>query len=156
MTCGLAVKAVSAYILIDIPDVAAMGAPISTLLCNLCAVILNLWFIGKYTSFDLKISGILNKPMLAASVSAAVSLGVYIIVDKLVAEERIAFLCALLSCVTVYLAILLFGDLLDTEEYKMLPMGDKIMTLKINKKQRIKNEKGRTDQSTFGKRKISF
>lgn len=130
MLCGLATKAVFAYLLISVPDIGAMGAPVSTLLCNLIAVALNLLFIGKYTSFDLSLGGILLKPIIFSAVSVTASLIGYFTSVKCAFGVNKAFLVAMALCVTVYFLLAFLGDLLDDEEYGMLPFGDKVFSLR--------------------------
>ena len=130
MLCGLVTKGVFAYVLISVPKIGAMGAPVSTLLCNLTAVMLNLWFIGKYTSFNVSLSSVLTKPIVSSTVAVAFSVGGYLTSVKLGCRDSLAFLVAISLCVVAYFLLVIFGDILDSEEYRMLPMGDKIFSLR--------------------------
>ena len=130
MLCGLAAKGVFAYLLIYVPEIGAMGAPVSTLLCNLTAVMLNLWFIGKYTVFDISLGSILTKPVVCSATSVAASVIGYLTAVRLGCGDSVAFLIAVVLCVAVYFVLVLFGNILDSEEYGMLPMGDKIFSLR--------------------------
>lgn len=47
LLCGTAVKAALAYVLLGLPEVGMMGAPISTLVCDSVIVILNFIFISR-------------------------------------------------------------------------------------------------------------
>ena len=47
LVCGTAVKAILAYILLGLPGVGMMGAPISTLLCDSLIVICNFTFMVR-------------------------------------------------------------------------------------------------------------
>ncbi len=47
LICGTAVKAVLAYVLLGLPEVGMMGAPISTLVCDSVIVVLNFTFITR-------------------------------------------------------------------------------------------------------------
>lgn len=47
LICGTAVKVILAYVLLGIPEVGMMGAPISTLACDSVIVILNFCFIAR-------------------------------------------------------------------------------------------------------------
>ena len=127
MLVGMLVKSVSAYVLIGIPMVGAMGAPISTLLCNLAAVVTELWFIEKYTGFDLSLAKIFGKPALFSVVSVAVSLAVYVLGARFGAPDKVAFLLAATVCATTYALAVMLGGALDREELEMLPFGNKLL-----------------------------
>lgn len=158
MLCGLGAKGVFAYYLISIPSIGAMGAPISTLLCNLIAVVINLWFIGRHTSFDISLGEILTKPVVCSTSSLAASIFGYVGAIGYGARDSVAFVIAMALCVLLYFVFVFFGDILDSEEYAMLPFGNKIFRMrkkiKINKDNNY--EQGRKNQGTFKKGKLSF
>lgn len=126
MLVGMLVKSVSAYALIGIPEIGAMGAPVSTLLCNIVAVVIELWFIQKYTGFDLSLAKILGKPTLFSVASVAASLGVYIFSARFGAPEKVAFLLAVAVCAAIYALAVMLGGALDREELEMIPFGNKL------------------------------
>ena len=157
MLLGLAVKTVFAYWLVSVPQIGAMGAPISTLLCNVVAVAINLWFIGKYTSSHICLTSILVKPLGVATASVAVSLAVYCCCVSLLYEERGSFLLAAFACVAFYGAMTAFGGVLDDDEYGMLPFGNKIKSVKKSIKSKDKNyEQRRKNCCASGKEKLPF
>ena len=126
MLVGLGVKAALAYVLIAVPGIGAMGAPVSTLICNVVAVLVNLWFIGKYTAFDVSLWKILARPMACSAFSLAVSILGYVVSVKCFENTDSAFITAIAAAVTVYVTLLLFGNVLDADEYEMLPFGNKL------------------------------
>ena len=157
MLGGLFAKALLAYWLVSIPQVGAMGAPVSTLLCNVVSVALNLWFVGKYTSSHIHLSKILLKPLVATTASITASLAVYCAAVRVGIEENVAFLAAMTVCVAFYAYRTVFGRVLDEEECKMLPFGNKITLLKNSIKLKDKNyEQRRKNSRAFGKEKVSF
>lgn len=129
MFFGLLLKCTSSYILMPISTIGAMVAPISTLLCNLVAVTLNFVFIGKYTELDAEQGKIIIKPFVYSVLSIAVSVISYVTALKN-CGENIAFVVAMTVCVLLYLIFVFFGDVLDAEEYGMLPFGEKINLLR--------------------------
>ena len=151
MLAGVAVKAISSFVLIAVPQVGAMGAPLSTLFCNVTAVAVNLLYIGRFSSFDLSLSKILLKPMLVTTASVAASLGVYAVMMRLSLTDAVSFLIALMTCAIVYFVSVLMCGVLDAEEYQMLPFGTKIMSKISLKEKEIKNEQRRKNHRAFEK-----
>ena len=154
MLSGLLVKLASSYFLIGIPSLGAMGAPISTLLCNLTAVSLNFYYLSKYTSFNVRLSLVLVRPMVATAVSALISVASYVLATRIVSNDSVRFLIAALICAISYLALTVKFRVLDDEEYQMLPLGNRIFTKIIIKEE--KNEQRRKNHRAFEKRKISL
>lgn len=154
MLSGLLVKLASSYFLIGIPSLGAMGAPISTLLCNLTAVSLNFYYLSKYTSFNVRLSSVLAKPACVASLSALISVAAYFIAAKAEDNVSISFVAAAIACGVSYLVLTVKFYVLDAEEYQMLPLGNRILTKIIIKEE--KNEQRRKNHRAFEKRKISL
>ena len=148
MTSGLIVKATLAYCLVGNARVGAMGAPISTLLCNLTAVLLNVIFVFKYTSLSCSIGKIMLKPLAVTAISSAASVGAYLLSAKMQAPSTLCLAAAIATCAVLYLALLIKLGVLDAEEYKMLPLGGKI-------NRGNKNEQRRKNYRTLKKGKIS-
>ena len=104
MLIGIVVKVASGYLLIGIPSVAMMGAPISTLLCNLTAVGMNLCFMEKNGVAAIGMGRILLRPAFAAAIATLISVGGYLLAIMRVGEA-VAFLMALLLFAAVYVAM---------------------------------------------------
>ena len=149
MTAGLVVKATLAWLLVGDVRVGAMGAPVSTLLCNLTAVFVNVVFVGRYTSLSCPIGKIMLKPLVVTAISSAVSVGTYLAVTQMNAPAFLRLVIAIFACAVSYLVLLIKLGVLDAEEYKMLPFGGRI------KIKEAKNEQRRKDHIAFEKGKIS-
>ncbi|MBQ7292963.1 MAG: polysaccharide biosynthesis protein [Clostridia bacterium] len=153
LTCGMVVKCVSAYILIGLPDVGIMGAPVSTLLCNVTAVVVNLIFLDKYTAAKIELADILKKPTLCSAVSIVMSVLLFVLLSAVGLDTRIVFFSSVLLCASVYfVSVVLFGGL-DSEEFEMLPVGNRLEAIcnKINKGKK-NNEQRRKNKTAFGKK----
>ena len=146
MLCGLLVKGVAAYFLIGNPKIGAMGAPVSTLLCNTVAVTLNLWLLGKCMSHRIELSGLLKKPTACALLSVLASLAAFLAATRIFDSEKVAFLVAVSVCIVAYLACAVFCGLLDAEELEMLHLNKKIGK---NKKEDVFYEQRRKNKRAF-------
>ena len=151
LACGMLVKCISAYVLISIPNIGIMGAPISTLMCNVTAVSVNLMLLRKHTTANIELLSVLKKPTLCTVLSSIISFLIFAVLSVFGLNPKIAFLMSMTLCVAVYfISIVLFG-VLDSEEFEMLPAGNKLETLcgKINKRKE-NYEKRRKDKVAFG------
>ena len=124
MLVGAAVKILTAYLLIGIPDIGMMGAPISTLLFNTVAVALNFYFIGREHAFRGRLRDVMLKPILIACAAFAVAVPAYLLV-KSHASDAVAFIVALVVCVALYLIVGVCFGALEKEDIACLPIGEK-------------------------------
>ena len=122
MAAGIVVKLISAYILIGTPSVGMMGAPISTLLCNLAAVGMNFYYIEKHDAFRGRIFGLFMRPTLSAGAAIAVAVAVFWAVRPHFTES-ISFLCALACCAVVYFAAAIKLGVVGESDLALMPKG---------------------------------
>ena len=123
MIIGAGVKMVSAYLLIGNPSIGAMGAPISTFLCNGIILVLNLFFLRKCFSkkrIPVDIGNVFYKPLLGASIAVLSSLPVYIGIYKAIGSESVAFLVAVGVTALVYLIMILLLRVVTNEEFSFV------------------------------------
>ncbi len=132
MAAGAAVKVVSAYLLMGFKSINIYGAPISTFLCSLTVIAINLYYLGKKTPwFECSGKGVVG--MLGCSVlSAAISYAVYI----LLGARTVAAIAAMLIMVVIYLLLSLRFGGFERHEIEMLPGGAKIYWLMYRRKQK--------------------
>ncbi len=124
MLLGTAVKIVSAYILIGMPSVGILGAPISTLLCNVASVGLNLYYIDKETHFSDAFISIVAKPMVCVLISIGGAIVSYTFIGD---GGKIAFLTSVCLCAFMYLVCITRLGALSADDVKTLPGGEKIL-----------------------------
>ena len=122
MAAGIVVKLISAYILIGTPSVGMMGAPISTLLCNLAAVGMNFYYIEKHDAFRGRIFGLFMRPTLSAGAAIAVAVAVFLAVRPHFTES-ISFLGALACCAVVYFAAAIKLGVVGESDLALMPKG---------------------------------
>lgn len=124
MLVGMVVKVVSAYILIGIPEVAMMGAPVSTLLCNVVAVGMNFGFMQKCDAYSGGLLSIFGKPLGASCVAMLAAIAVYLPLCSRLPLSA-AFLAALAVCGMIYLVTSVKVGALAPEDAAMLPFGSR-------------------------------
>ena len=126
MLGGAAVKVLSAYLLIGSPQIALLGAPISTLLCNAAVVLLNLAFAASLCRVP-RLGGVFWRPLLAATLAVGGSWAIYAgILLPNGGEGTLATALAILLTVGFYLFFAILTGAVSAELITMLPMGDRI------------------------------
>lgn len=134
MSIGVAVKFISAYILISIPEIAIYGAPISTLLCYFTAMMVNFFFMAKYTKCVPGIRRVFLKPFIASAICALSAMGTYYVLKNLLGEGRIVTMISIaFAAVIFFFALFLIGGLTKTD-ILLLPKGEKIYRLLLKLK----------------------
>ncbi len=109
LAIGALLKLVSAYVLIGIPRVAMLGAPISTFLCNAAVVLLNLYFAAKLCPVEGTVGSFL-RPLGAAASAVGLAFGAYLYAVSKWGEGSLVTLSAVLLAVGLYLLFAyLFG-----------------------------------------------
>lgn len=110
MAIGSVVKIALAYILIGIEPIGLMGAPISTLVCDLVINTVNFAFVGRKTPDMPHVFDVMLKPFLAACVSVAVARVAYNLSLPRFAMPRLVSIGAILLSALLYLLLALaFG-----------------------------------------------
>lgn len=129
MAMGAAVKIVCNDVLVGLPEVGIHGAPISTCLCYLTILVINLWHIRRQkVPFSLVRS--FGKPLLCA---ALMGLFVWLIFDPLASllggrrlMEGLAVFVTIGLAAIFYLLLLAATRALPREDVLMLPKGEKL------------------------------
>ena len=121
MAVGTLVKMVSAYILLGIPEIGIMGAPISTFLCNLVSVGMNFYFMEKCSAFSRRLHGVFFRPFLASVIAILVSLGSYVLLSNGLSETA-SFLISAMICVICYLPVAMLFGAVEAEDMLFLPI----------------------------------
>ena len=77
MSVGVVLKAVSTYILIGIPNIGVLGAPIGSLICGFAVCVLDLWFMSREHDGQFSPWRVLILPLFAACPSLGAALAVF-------------------------------------------------------------------------------
>ena len=125
MLAGAAVKIVSAYFLIGIPTVGMLGAPISTFLCNLTVVILNLAFAARLQKIE-DLMAVFGKPFAASVPAVGIPFCLYYLLVMQVGESKVLTLGTLALTVMLYLLFACVLGVITAEDLASMPMGNQI------------------------------
>ena len=120
MTLGAVAKIALAYFLIGNREIGIMGAPISTLICDLVINLVNFFFIARCLPGDIDIGRAFLRPFIAA----AVAVGIIKLAYGSIAAERgegiILTLCAIAACALAYALLCLIFGVIRTDELEIL------------------------------------
>ena len=113
MAIGSVLKIVTAYILIGIPQIGIIGAPISTFFCDLLICIVNFGFISRRMQELPSLSSAFIRPFIAALLSVSLARLLYnAAVDRISFDVRLLTLVCIALAAVVYLGcVLLLGML---------------------------------------------
>ncbi len=105
LAAGALVKALSAYYLIGSVQIAELGAPLSTLLGNLSAVIFNCIFMARALNSRGGVIASLWRPFLASLCAMTLSYGVFAYMTQKQDSEMLGFWCAFATAFLVYMLL---------------------------------------------------
>ncbi len=128
MAVGGVIKIVLSYVLIGIPEVAAMGSAISTVVSYVVMVTLNVFAIrGSLPHMD-SVARTALPLVVSAVVMGGVSYGVYWLLTQVV-SPRLAVLPAILVAIVVYAVSVVFFKGVSYDDVAMLPKGTTLARL---------------------------
>ena len=131
MIAGASVKLISNYFLIG--SIGMYGAPISTVLCYLCASSLNIFFTVKYVGKLPDLKNVFVFPLLSSALAVGGAAGVYLLLSRLILP-KIATVIAIVAAVVFYAFFIGRTGSVKQDEIEMLPNGSKISNLLIKLK----------------------
>lgn len=128
MAVGAAVKIGAEYILVGMPSVNIFGAPISTILCDLTIVLINLYFIGRYTCSmgENGLFGVFARPLFVSGISAVATVVFAGIIWCRFGASRYSVIPVIIFNVAFYAFFVLFTGTVSDDDIKLLPHGEKI------------------------------
>lgn len=126
MSIGAAVKIISAYILIGIPEINVLGAPISTFLCDLTITIINLVSVYKLGEKSVGSLSIYSKPLISSFGALLTSFAFYSFLLKNTRSEVFSFLLAAAVAVFLYVVLSFLTKSITFDDINEIPFGDKI------------------------------
>ena len=129
MVVGTLVKALGAYVLIGNASVGIMGAPISTLACDLTITVINLYYVNKYVPRIDKVQRLYARPFAASLAMVCVSLAAYMLMIHFGNSNIIAFVAAMIAAVISYLFFAAVFGALEREDILSMPFGETLLKI---------------------------
>ena len=122
---GAVLKIVVNFILVGIPSVNVIGAPVGTLCCYFYIFVSNLYCLLKYSHVRMNFMSTLVKPAFAAILCGAAGWAVSGLLGWVI-PGKIATVAAICAAGIVYVIALLCTRAITREDVAMLPKGQKI------------------------------
>lgn len=127
MAIGAAAKIISEYVLLVTP-VGAYAAPLSTFICTVTVVTLNICFIGKYSPFRFRMN-VVWRSLGATVVAISGAIGVFFVFGLIGVSERMSVIPAILSAIILYMIFAFRFEALTEEDLNLIPKGDKVIRI---------------------------
>ena len=125
---GVITKFILNIILIPNPKFGVYGAAIGSVACHAVAFSIVFTVLRKNIKLDLTFSKFVVKPVIATAVMAVCSYGIYYLLSGIIAE-RLATIIAILIAVIIYAILIVILKIFTKDEIKMIPAGDKILSV---------------------------
>jgi stage V sporulation protein B len=132
MIVGATAKLVSNYFLLG--KVGMYGAPISTVICYICAATLNVYFVLKYVGRLPSIIKIVGLPFLISILSIGSAVGIFILTGRII-PQKIATIVSIVLAIVLYVVLLFVFKGITKEDLHAIPGGNK--AIKILQKLKI-------------------
>lgn len=124
---GVTIKFFLNLILINIPSINVNGAAIGSVCCHLVATIIVSRVLSKNIKLEITFKELVLKPVIAVIIMGVITLGCYKGLAIVFGEySRIATVISLLIAVMSYALAVIKLKILNEDDYKMLPAGEKI------------------------------
>ena len=122
---GLLAKGVTAYLLIGIPSIGLLGAPISSFFCNAVIVVMNMHFVSKFCD-AVDVRSLLLYPTLLSILSVGIAYGEHLLLCYHFGQNLLTTLIPMATAALLYLVLGCLFGLISEEDLSALPMGKKI------------------------------
>ena len=127
LAVGAVIKLVLNIVLVSNPEINILGAPISSIICQIIAFIICYKALTKRLKLHISIKRCILKPILAGII---MGIGVYFINMGLnmVMSANISTILSILSGAIIYVIMILVLKILTEEEIRMIPFGSKLLS----------------------------
>lgn len=123
---GAVIKIVVNYILVGIPSINIIGAPIGTVCCYAYIAIADLFCIIKYSRVVPSMYVTIVKPLVASGVCAVAAYFSNMGLSYLLNGSKLATICAIFVAILVYIIAISLFRCITKEDVATLPKGDKL------------------------------
>jgi stage V sporulation protein B len=114
---GAVIKTVSTLILVSIPSVNVLGAPIATNIAYPVMFIMNIFFIRKQLGFVPEWKNVIFKPLVSGVVCWGAA-KLFLMLFEMMLPQRIAIFPAIICAILAYFAFMLIINLVSFNEFK--------------------------------------
>lgn len=125
---GATIKIVVNFILVGIPEINIIGAPIGTLCCYIYIALSNMICIIKYSGVKPKVFSILFKPLIAAFVCGGAAYFANLALAGNI-SSKISTVVAIMVAALVYVVMLIVLKAFTEEDILAFPKGEKLASL---------------------------
>lgn len=126
---GLLVKVVVTWVLVAIPGINVVGAPLGTIAAYLVAAVVDLICVVKFTGATFRVSQLIVKPLLSALVMGAAVILVYQGIFHLLGSNTLATLASIAVGVLVYGVMIIRTKTILREEMLEISAGRRIVAV---------------------------
>lgn len=126
MAVGALVKIVFDYLLIGNPKINIYGAPISTFLCNVTVMVINFYYIKKYSSEFEGIGKLFYRPLVSSVISVGGAFLIYAFARNHIGPSRMITIVSIGGAAVLYLVCAVIFKAVEPDDIKMLPAGNKL------------------------------
>lgn len=126
MTVGVVLKIIVNYILVGIPSINVIGAPVGTAVCYGYIFCANYYYLRKHSGVKISFKGTLLKPIIAGAACAVSAWGSYILLTKVVSSVKVCTITSIAIAAVVYVILLLLLRTIAKNDILSLPKGEKI------------------------------
>ena len=120
MTAGAILKVILAYFLIGDPSIGIMGAPISTLICDLAINLINFYYIAKCVPEAIDVRRSFIGPFIAAIIAGAISRLAFGAAEVKADIGSLLTVGAILLCAIIYAFLCLAFKVVKVDEIRKL------------------------------------
>lgn len=129
MLAGSVVKITFSYLLIGIPEINIMGAPIGTFMCYLTIVACNFYFMAKHVKIIPDVRTVFIRPLAASVVCALAAIGSYRLLELVSLPSKITVVLAIGAAAVVYIITIFLIRAITEDDIILLPKGKKLCAL---------------------------
>lgn len=129
MAVGVVLKIVVNYILVGIPAVNVIGAPVGTGVCYLYIMVANLAVLRKHSGVKLHLVSNMFKPFVCALMCGITAYFSYGLMLTLCGSEKLSSAICIVLAAVVYLVCLGFSKTFTKNDIMMLPKGEKLVKI---------------------------
>ena len=125
---GAVIKIIVNFILVGIPQINIIGAPIGTLCCYIYIALGNMICIIKYSKVKPKVFGVLFKPLIAALLCGVAAFFTNLLLAGNI-PSKLSTVVAIMVAAVVYVVMLIVLRAITEEDVLAFPKGEKLASL---------------------------